>query len=91
MTKQEFEELYGKEVGKTQYDVIEEVYTFHPIIKNVGGKEQIATLYKMGGMRLMYDMLPTAREAKRFENELSITRSKLAELQANYDELKRGY
>lgn len=91
MTKQEFEERIGGTVSASRYDLIEEVYNFHPSIDNVKGKDEIAKIYTMFGMRLIYDMLPTAREAKRIDNDLAIYRSKIEELQAAYDELKRGY
>lgn len=91
MTKQEFEERILGTVSASQYDLIEEVYNFHPSISNTKGKDEIADIYKKFGMRLIYDMLPTAREAKRIDNEMAEYRSKIEELQAHYDELKRGY
>lgn len=91
MTKQEFEERIGATISTQQYDLIEEVYTFHPSISNVDGKDEIAKIYTMFGMRLIYDMLPTAKEAKRIENEIAEHRSKVEELQRMYNELKRGY
>ncbi len=91
MTKQEFEERAGGEVSASQYAIIEEVYTYHPCIKNVEGKEQVATLYKFFGMRLIYDMLPTAREAKRLDLELRRARGLVKQLESEYEELKKGY
>lgn len=56
MSKEEFEKLIGKEIGKEDYDIIETVYTWHPSIPEVGGKEVIAKLYEVGGMEVMKDM-----------------------------------
>lgn len=70
MMKQEFEKLAG-EVSAEDYKDIEFVYTYHPSIENVNGKEQIASLYKMGGMRIIRDMLPSAQKMKSMEDEYS--------------------
>ncbi len=60
MMKHEFEERFGSEISDQNYKIIETVYTWHPAIKGVGGKDQIATLYKTGGMPLIKGMLETA-------------------------------
>ena len=91
MTKQEFEERIGGTVSASQYDLIEEVYTFHPSISNTNGKDEIATIYKMFGMRLIYDMLPTAREAKRLDIEIQKATGLLSQLTSELRELKKGY
>lgn len=61
--KHEFEEKLGSQVTEEKYKDIEFVYTFHPSISNTEGKTQIAQLYKLGGIRLIRDMIPTARKA----------------------------
>lgn len=91
MTKQEFEERIEATVSASQYDLIEEVYTFHPSISNVDGKEQIATIYKMFGMRIIFDMIPTAREAKRLDLEMRRASGVLEQLKSELAELKKGY
>lgn len=60
MMKQEFEERVGVEISDQDYKVIETVYTWHPAINEVGGKDQIATLYKTGGMPLINSMMEAA-------------------------------
>ncbi|MFR2881303.1 MAG: hypothetical protein ACLTC8_10385 [Lachnospiraceae bacterium] len=57
MMKHEFEERFGSEISDQNYKIIETVYTWHPAIKGVDGKDQIATLYKTGGMPLIKSML----------------------------------
>lgn len=69
MMKNEFEKLIGKEVSSSEYETIEMVYTFHPSISNTKGKQQIADLYKIGGMPLMKNMLETAEIMKGLEDE----------------------
>ena len=90
MTKTEFEERIGKTVSESDYKVIETVYTFHPVIDNVLGKDQIATIYKAGGMRIMRDMLPTAEYVKKLETEITQLRGMVAESERIYEALKNG-
>lgn len=56
MMKHEFEERIGAELTPEQYAIVERVYTWHPAIPNVGGKDKLAELYKLGGMPLIEDM-----------------------------------
>ena len=60
MMKHEFEERVGGEISDRNYKIIETVYTWHPAINEVGGKDQIATLYETGGMPLIKSMLEAA-------------------------------
>lgn len=60
MMKHEFEERVGGEISDQNYEIIETVYTWHPAINEVGGKDQIATLYETGGMPLIKSMLEAA-------------------------------
>ena len=46
MTKQEFQKRIGAEISQKDYSIVEHVYTWHPSISEVEGKEQIAELYK---------------------------------------------
>lgn len=46
MQKQEFEERIERTVTDEQYKVIEEVYMWHPSIRNTSGKDEVAELYK---------------------------------------------
>lgn len=49
MTKQEFEKRIGAEISQKDYSIVEHVYTWHPSISEVEGKEQIAELYVKEG------------------------------------------
>ncbi len=79
MTKAEFEAMIGREVDIEDYKVIEEVYAGHPTIDSYCAKgwEQVATIYKWpGGIRILKDMLPTARA---YRDCLEAARKVLAE------------
>ena len=90
MTKQEFENRIGATVSESDYRIIETVYTFHPAIDNVMGKDQIATIYKTCGMRVVRDMLPTAERAQEIENKMTELRTQLCEYEREYQALKNG-
>ena len=90
MTKQEFEKISGKTVSQGDYAKIEFVYQFHPSIPNVEGKEMIAELYNLGGMRLIKDMLPTARTNKDLEERLHHMRLEVARTQEIMRQLAAG-
>ena len=56
MTKQEFQKRIGAEISQKDYSIVEHVYTWHPSISEVEGKEQIAELYKSFGMPIIKNM-----------------------------------
>ena len=88
MTKQEFENRIGATVSESDYRIIETVYTFHPAIDNVMGKDQIATIYKTCGMRVVRDMLPTAERAQEIENKMTELRTQLCECERGGGRIK---
>ena len=90
MMKEEFEKIIGREVTPPEYAKIEFVYQFHPTIPEVGGKETIAKLFEIGGMRLIKDMLPTARIAKDLEERLHHMRLEVARTQEIMRQLAAG-
>lgn len=53
MQKHEFEERIESTVSDEDYKLIEFVYQFHPVIRNVSGKDEVAELYKSFGMALL--------------------------------------
>lgn len=87
--KQSFTARVQHEVTDTEYAEIEFVYNWHPSISNTEGKDQIAYLYNTFGMRIIRDMMPTAKKAKELNSEILATRHYLEELQAQYVELTK--
>lgn len=81
MMKEEFEAVANTTVSAEDYAKIEYVYTFHPLIPEVGGKKKIADIYNLGGMMLIRDMMETARKAERLENHKAYIRSEISRLQ----------
>lgn len=90
MMRQEFEKRVEEIVGKSVYvrpsdhewEAIHTVYQWHPVIKDVGGQQQIANIYINLGMTVIYDMLP---RAKRF----AWHEGRLAQANVEVDKIKR--
>lgn len=81
MMKNEFEDLIGHPVSNEEYSTIEYVYTWHPAIDEVNGKDQIADLYKYYGMTVIEDMVGRAGKMAELEEELEEAREKINTIQ----------
>ncbi len=57
MLQEEFESRIGQEVTWDEYKIIDTVYTWYPEDMT---KDRIAEIWKVGGMRVIRDMYPTA-------------------------------
>jgi len=90
MTRQEFESRTSRPVSDSDYKKIEFVYTYHPSISDTKGKDEIAQLFNMFGMRIIMDMIPTAEKAKELEDKIMATKSQLARLTEEYQQLKNA-
>lgn len=63
MMYSEFCKLLGNEytISMDEYKMIEYVYTWSPLIKNYGGKEQIVEMYKCYGIELIKQLIPACK------------------------------
>ena len=86
----EFEERIGKRIESADYAVIEYVYMNHPVIDNVKGKQQMADLYKIGGMAIIKDMVKTAKTAEAIERKIRDLESDLNALKGELEYLRDG-
>lgn len=77
------------EFTSEDWEIIEKVYTYHPSINEVTGKDQIAYLYFHYGMRVIKDMYPTAEEAEKLEHRILALRTELDSIMEQYEKLKR--
>lgn len=80
MQKHEFEERIESTVSDEDYKLIEFVYQFHPVIRNVSGKDEVAELYKSFGMALFRDMEPRAKKTKEVEEKMTSCRLEIEKL-----------
>ncbi len=88
MNKREFEEKIGKEIADSDYEIIEIVYAWHPVISNVDGKQQMADLYEIGGMTIIKDMLPRAEKAFELNQKMEKLEAELNKLRLEYGHLR---
>lgn len=71
MMKEEFLEIAGiKKISEEEYSLIEFVYTFHPLISETQGKEQVAFLYKNFGSGIFKEMEAKAVAAQKVESKI---------------------
>lgn len=80
----------GATITNEDYKVVEYVYNFHPAIKEVGGKDQIAELWVHFGMRVIRDMVPTAKRAEELEAQIRHLRIELDKARDEMEALKKG-
>ena len=95
MTKEEFiSRLSDNDTVPTdrEYQIIEFVYQWHPSISSSGheGQKQIASLYSEFGMRIIVDMLPTARQAEIIQNKIMSAKSSITDYERELEELSWG-
>lgn len=90
MTKHEFEIRSGQEVTDDDYEIIEKVYTWHPVISETEGKEQIVTLYKTGGMPLINSMMEAASLMMDLEKEKNQAMGRLRKIHNRIRMMKKG-
>lgn len=88
MTKSEFESRIENSVSNKDYEIIEKVYTYHPSVSETKGKEEIAYIYRNFGMRVIKDMLATAKEVEEIQTEIQSLKLKLETLTVRYEVLK---
>jgi hypothetical protein len=88
MTSEEFTANLGKNVELTdnEWNIIQTVYNFHPAI---GTKKDIATLYNLGGMTIIKDMLPRSEAIRDAEKKLSEARLAYEKAREYVESLKK--
>ena len=93
MDKQEFlDRIKSKNIPTDkQYKDIEYVYTWHPSIDEVKGKDQIAKLWDIGGIRIIIDLKPTAEKAQVLEHKIALAEAQVQKLRnASFDLMLGG-
>ena len=90
MQKREFEEMIEQPVSDAEYRVIETVYQWHPSVKEVSGKEEVAELYKSFGMAIFHDMLPRAEKARCLEEKLHRAKKEVEQIKEEMETLACG-
>lgn len=98
MNQNEFCKLTGKLPTEEEWAVIHDVYQHHPAVPDVGGKEKLASLYKLGGMGLLREMRPAAVDASELEarvqdhkKQIAFHEQQVAEIQKVLGNRKKAY
>lgn len=81
MTKQEFEEKVNGTVSDSEYKIIEMVYTWHPVISDTNGKNEIAAIWTIGGMPLIKGMVEAAEMTMKLDKEERKIKAQLEKIQ----------
>lgn len=90
MMKEEFLERAGIEnISNADYQLIEFIYTWHPLIKDTTGKDQVAGLYSNFGISIFKEMEPKAKEAQKLEMELCDAMNKVDAIKKKISDLKK--
>ena len=88
MNKDEFCKLTGikyEGINEDDWNVIQTVYNYHPMISDVNGKKEIAALYKKGGMGLISDMFGTADEISCREHNIQLAGVNKEKIRLRFD------
>ena len=64
MLREEWTALTGHDPTPEQWDIIDTVYTWRPVICNVEGKKQMQALFKTGGYPLIKSLHHDAQLAR---------------------------
>lgn len=88
MMQEEFERMVGAGVSEKEYRIIDTVYMYHPADMN---KEDIAGLFRMGGIALINDLLPAAEAMQALEVELAQKHKQVKALDAKITAIKNSY
>jgi hypothetical protein len=89
MNKEEFCDRTGQkyeEIGEEDWEIIQTVYNYHPLISDVKGKDELCSLFIQGGMGLMRDMHGTAYEICLREDNIQKARVNKEKIDKDYAE-----
>lgn len=90
MNKQEFEQRIKSSVTDEEYKEIEYVYTWHPAISETAGKEQIASIYKAGGILVIKGMKELAKMMEKLDAEKREMQNRLSRIQDRINAVSVG-
>lgn len=83
MGKEEFEDLINQALSDRDFEIIETVYLYHPAIRDVSGKEELAELYKNFGMTIFYDLVGRAKRNQDLADQLRQTQAETDRIKEN--------
>lgn len=78
-------------ISDVEWEVVEIVYCSHPAIPDVGGKDVIANLWKVGKLGIIREMLPVARECMELEEKIQRCNVEIDNLRTSLKEISEKY
>lgn len=90
MIKKEFEDMIGQIISDRDYEIINKVYQFHPMVNEVSGKEEVAELYKSFGLAIFYDLLPRAERNCDLKKQLRFAQARVRHIEQEMEKLRQG-
>ena len=87
MLQFEFEQLTDRPFTEEEFSTIHYVYCYHPAANTHAA---IAQLWTLGGIRLIRDMLPTAKKLEEVKEEMKAAQERLSALKTNYEAICSG-
>lgn len=90
MNRAEFEERINGHVSDSDYKIIEKVYTWHPAISDTNGKNEIASIWIIGGMPLIKGMVEVAELTMKLDEEERKIKAQLEKIQSRKREVASG-
>lgn len=89
MNKDEFCKRTGQtyeKISEDDWEIIQTVYNYHPLISDVKGKDELCSFFIQGGMGLMDDMYSIANEISLHEGAVQQARVAKDNIQKAHDE-----
>lgn len=90
MNIQEFEKRVNEAITDSDWKIIDMVYTWHPAISDTNGKNEIASIWKIGGMPLIKGMVEVAELTMKLDEEERKIKAQLEKIQNRKREVASG-
>ncbi len=74
-----------RECSVGDYDLIEKVYAYHPLISPINGKRQVAMLWQEFGLDIFLELYPVTDRAMKYEENINKKRRDLEALMNEYN------
>jgi len=80
-----------EQISESEWEIVEIVYCSHPAIPDVGGKDVIANLWKIGKLGIIEEMLPVANECIELEEKIQQRHVEIDKLRTSLKEISDKY
>jgi len=88
MMRHEFERLVGEQISDDDWELVDLVYNLHP---RDFTKEEIATLWKIGGREALEGLRPVAEKVRDYENRLYRLEYEIKKINKELSKIREAY